>query len=345
MKLSICIATLNRADFIGATLDSIVSQVSGNVEIVIVDGASTDNTQEIVTGYQVAYPFIRYERLLEKGGLDRDYTRAAEIANGEYCWFFSDDDILLPGALGAVLSSLSPTLDLIVVNSEVRSVDLSTILKARALEVDSDVTYHPDELETLFRDTASYLSFIGGVVIRKACWDERNKADYFGSWFVHMGVIFQQALHNDALVLSEPYIAIRYGNATWSSKSFEISLFKWPSLIWSFSAFSDSTRRSITPPEPWVSAKTLFIFRARGAYGKTQYEQYLKPRMQFGLRRMVAHVITAVPELIANTALVMYFFIANRVHANADLQLTDLRTSTWYYRKVAKKYLSVIATN
>jgi len=37
IRLSICIATLNRAAFIGETLESMISQATGDVEIVIVD--------------------------------------------------------------------------------------------------------------------------------------------------------------------------------------------------------------------------------------------------------------------------------------------------------------------
>ena len=46
--LSICIATLNRGNFIGETLDSILSQITPEIEIVIIDGASTDNTEEVI---------------------------------------------------------------------------------------------------------------------------------------------------------------------------------------------------------------------------------------------------------------------------------------------------------
>ncbi len=340
MKLSICIATLNRAKLIGTTLDSIVSQVSESVEVVIVDGASADNTQEIVAAYQARFPFIRYERLPEKGGVDRDYTRAVELARGEYCWLFSDDDVLMPGAVGAVLGSLTPELDLIVVNSEIRSADLTSVLKKSALELDSNVTYGPDEQDALFRKVASYMSFIGCVVIRKARWDERDKAAYFGSWFVHMGVIFQQPLLHDALVLSKPYIAIRYGNATWSSRSFEISLFKWPALIWSFSTISDSARQSITPREPWTSLKRLFILKARGAYGRREYEEYLQARLQLGFRRIVAKAIATIPGVLANTILLVYFSITSRLHANAKLQLSDLRVSACHYQNVVKNLLT-----
>jgi abequosyltransferase len=48
--LSICIATLNRARFLKETLARILGQASDEVEVVIVDGASSDGTEEVVRG-------------------------------------------------------------------------------------------------------------------------------------------------------------------------------------------------------------------------------------------------------------------------------------------------------
>ena len=50
-RLSICIATYNRASCIGETLRSIIPQITEEVEIVVVDGASTDNTCNVVKSY------------------------------------------------------------------------------------------------------------------------------------------------------------------------------------------------------------------------------------------------------------------------------------------------------
>ena len=80
IRLSICIATLNRGAFIGETLESIIRQATDEVEIVVVDGASTDNTEEVVRGFQQRWPRLNYLRLPEKGGVDRDYDRAVALA-------------------------------------------------------------------------------------------------------------------------------------------------------------------------------------------------------------------------------------------------------------------------
>src|SRR5438132_1164874 len=95
-KLSFCIATRNRAVLIGATLESILNQVTSQCEVVVVDGASTDDTESVVGGFVERYENVRYFKLEKNGGLDRDFDRAVELARGEYCWLLPDDDFLTP---------------------------------------------------------------------------------------------------------------------------------------------------------------------------------------------------------------------------------------------------------
>src|SRR5262245_32717217 len=97
-RLSICIATMNRAEELARMLESIERQATDAVEISIVDGASRDDTPRVVAALQERFPRVRYLRLEEKGGVDRDYDRSVAQATGEYCWLLSDDDILKPGA-------------------------------------------------------------------------------------------------------------------------------------------------------------------------------------------------------------------------------------------------------
>ena len=82
IKLSICIATFNRAAFIGATLDSIISQATEEVEIVVVDGASSDNTSQVMDEYKRRFPRLRYFRQETNGGIDVDYSKTVEFARG-----------------------------------------------------------------------------------------------------------------------------------------------------------------------------------------------------------------------------------------------------------------------
>src|SRR5687767_12995025 len=86
LKLSICITTLNRADYIGETLDSILGQLTPDCEVVVLDCASTDGTPEVLSHYTRRFDQLRYFRQEVNNGFDRDCSRAVELSAGEYCW-------------------------------------------------------------------------------------------------------------------------------------------------------------------------------------------------------------------------------------------------------------------
>ena len=312
IQLSICIATRNRAGLIGAALESIGTQATDEVEIVVVDGASTDSTSEVVQSYQQRFPQLRYYRLEVNGGVDRDYSRAVELAQGKYCWFMTDDDVLKPGAIATVLAYLQREYSLIIVNAENRTVDQERVILSRRFPIDADRVYSPADMEALFVDAGYYLTYIGGVIIQRALWNARDKASYFGTWFVHFGVIFQSPLPGNTLVLAEPLIGGRIGNISWSAKSFEIWMFRWPTLVWSMSLFSDAAKRRITPKEPWRNLKALLIARGDGSYTVTEYRRWIAPRPATVLQRFAYQLIARLPAYAVWLGVFAYFSVLRR---------------------------------
>lgn len=334
-KLSICIATYNRGKFIGETLDSILSQVSPEVELIVVDGASPDNTPEVMASYASTYPEIRYLRELENSGIDADYDKAVGYAVGQYCWLMTDDDILKPGAIKRVLAELDGLRDLVVVNAETRNADLAEVLVPRQLVVDSDRTYTKDDSESFFSECMNYLSFIGGVVIRRGLWLERDRKSFYGSLFVHVGVIFQQPRIGDVYVIADPQIVVRYGNAMWTARGFEIWSFKWQGLVWSFAGFSDASKRRVCHPTPWKRIKTLFYYRATGAYSKDEFEKFIYSRTD-GIKRFMSHGIALFPATVANIISVFYFTLFHRTERMMQYDLLRSRHASGVSRWLAK---------
>jgi glycosyltransferase involved in cell wall biosynthesis len=296
--LSICIATYNRAGFIGETLDSIIPQLDDDVELLVVDGASTDNTDDVVREFTQKESRIRYVRLSSKGGVDQDYDRSVELARGEYCWLFTDDDLVKPGAVAAVKSAIQKGYELVVVNAEVRDRELSTILGRRRIVIHENRAYAPSSTEELFIDALDYLSFIGAVVVRRSIWLSRERKLYFGSEFVHVGVIFQKPLPGPALVIAEPYITIRFGSGQWKPRSFEIWMFKWPKLVWSFKDISDGAKRSVTHREPWRDFRKLFVQRSQGGYNLQIYRKYFSTMRVDVLWKFFAWLVACFPRWI-----------------------------------------------
>lgn len=318
-KLSICIATFNRANFIGETLDSIVGQLEPGVEIVIVDGASSDKTAEVIEGYRSKCADIRYHREPINSGIDQDYDKAVGYASGEYCWLMTDDDVLCPGAITKVLSAIESGSKLIVANWQVRNADFSSVLIERNLKILRDVQYDRVETERFFVEAGHHLSFIGCVIIKRALWAARDRASYYGTLFVHVGVILQTPPIDEIRVIADPIVVIRYGNAMWTPRGFEIWMFKWPGLVWSFPMFSPEAKKKICAREPWRNVRNLLIYRATGAYSTAEFKRLLLPRM--GARqRYFAYLISVFPGGLVNlvAAIAAIFTRASRM-ARYDL--------------------------
>lgn len=296
MRLSICIATYNRADLIGETLASILPQLRQGIELLVVDGASTDATSSVVEAAFNGRGDCRYVRLPAKGGVDQDYCLAVEQARGDYCWLMTDDDVLKPEAVARVMNNLRGDPDLLVINAEVAGPDLAATLLTGKLDLASDRAMgpvHPDELLALAGDL---LSFIGAVVIRRDTWLARDAKPYLGSEFVHVGMIFQAPLKREARVIAQPLVRIRYGRANWTRRAFEVWMFKWPRLIWGLAGVSEYAKDAVCPREPWRHIGQLVTLKAQGSYSLEEYRQWLKPLRMGVLVRLRVLVLAALPQ-------------------------------------------------
>jgi len=323
--LSLCIATFNRAMFLEETLECIASQSEPDVEVVVLDGGSTDRTSDVVQKFRERIPHLRYERKGEPGGVDRDFDSAVSIASGEYCWLMADDDRLVPGALRAVLNRLSRrALSLLVVNAGIYNEDFSSVLRARALDFGDDRTYEPGDNTRLFVELGNHLSFIGATIVRRELWCSRTRDSYFGSQFIHVGVLFQAPLPMAAVLMVQPLVAIRYGNASWTARTFEIWMFTWPDLIWSFGQFTDEAKAAVCSREPWRSIRRLLLYRAKGAYSLRDYRTLLASRIASPALRLPALAIALVPGVLCNMIAIS---VLRLFYRDAAVALLDLRKS------------------
>lgn len=326
--------TYNRGRFIGETLDSILPQLGPEVELIVVDGASPDNTEQVMANYVSRYPSIQYFRQAENSGVDKDYDKAVAYASGEYCWLMTDDDLLKEGAISSVLDALLEFPDLVVANSELRTVDMCNVLATGLLSRSGNERYDGSETERLFVEVGRYLSFIGGVVIKRSLWLERDRSTYYGSLFIHVGVIFQKPL-SLVLVIREPLIAIRYGNAMWTARGFEIWMFKWPGLIWSFKDYSEEAKSMVSAREPWHVKTRVLLYRALGGYGPSEYERFIAPKVS-GFMRFIYSAIAWLPASLLNSLASIYCAFINK-RARSDLyDLSRSKHATWLSRHLAR---------
>lgn len=99
-KISIIIATFNAEKVLKRCLDSIVLQKTDDVEVLVVDGGSTDSTMDIVKsyGHKVDYSLSEKDQ-----GIYDAWNKALKVANGEWIMFLGSDDYILPDSLNAYL--------------------------------------------------------------------------------------------------------------------------------------------------------------------------------------------------------------------------------------------------
>lgn len=114
-KLSILIPAYNVERWLPRCLNSILSQVKDDIEIVIVDDGSTDTTLQCANEFAEKWNDIRvFSKHNEGVGAARNYL--LDKACGEFIWFVDLDDYIAESALQHILSELNSTIDLLSVS-------------------------------------------------------------------------------------------------------------------------------------------------------------------------------------------------------------------------------------
>lgn len=122
--ISIGIPTYNRADiFLRQALNSALSQTYPNIEIIVSDNCSTDNTEEIVKSYND--PRIRYFKQKVNIGSVPNSNFCLEQAMGDYYMLHHDDDLLDPDMIETCMKAVNYSTDAGIIRSGTRVIDMN----------------------------------------------------------------------------------------------------------------------------------------------------------------------------------------------------------------------------
>jgi len=102
---SVLIANYNNGKYLMDAIDSVRQQTYANWEIVLVDDASTDNSEELY-GELEKDERIHIYRNEQNMGCGYTKRRCAELADGEFSGFLDPDDVLLPNAIEDSITNL-----------------------------------------------------------------------------------------------------------------------------------------------------------------------------------------------------------------------------------------------
>lgn len=226
MRLSICIPTYNRGAFIGRLLESIATQAGYGceLEVVVSDNASDDDTAMVVEQYRRRLPSLVYHLEATNVGADRNYLKAVALASGDYCWLMGSDDLVEPGGIGAVERILAS-------NSEVGGLYLRRnaydfALQNKITQPISDHLYAEDTTisgsDQIFTALGQFVGYLSANVVDRRLWqhvvDHHDLTDYCNAW-VHVFVIGRMMQQRPTWIyVAQPWVGWRSGNDSFLSE-------------------------------------------------------------------------------------------------------------------------------
>lgn len=131
--VSVIIPTYNRANVIKKAIDSVLNQTYENLELIIVDDCSTDNTREIVG--DIDDPRIKYVCLSKNSGACAARNKGIDMAKGQYIAFQDSDDEWLPSKLEKQLSVF-----------EEHNPDI-VFCKLKRIQANGQITFEPPQIK------------------------------------------------------------------------------------------------------------------------------------------------------------------------------------------------------
>lgn len=120
--VSIIIPSFNQGHFIRAAIDSCLQQDYRPLEVIVVDGASTDETIAVLHEYDEV-PEVRWMSEPDAGPADA-VNKGLRMANGEIGGIQSSDDAYLPGAISAAVEEFNQTPECCIIYADCQNVDV-----------------------------------------------------------------------------------------------------------------------------------------------------------------------------------------------------------------------------
>ena len=103
MKVSIVIPCYDAAAFVAETIESALAQTHPEVEVVVVDDASTDGSWQVIERYRDR---VRALRLEANGGGSHARNRGAALARGDFLMFLDSDDVIAPDTVACLVAAI-----------------------------------------------------------------------------------------------------------------------------------------------------------------------------------------------------------------------------------------------
>ncbi|MFC6978700.1 glycosyltransferase family 2 protein [Microbulbifer taiwanensis] len=135
-KVSVITVVYNGERYLEQTIQSVINQTYENIEYIIIDGGSTDNTLDIVSRY---LDYISYFISEPDNGLYDAMNKGIRIASGDLIGMINSDDWYEPNAVELMVDAYENNLDKTIFHADCYDVSCDGVRKLR--------NFHPSELK------------------------------------------------------------------------------------------------------------------------------------------------------------------------------------------------------
>ena len=210
-KVSIGIPVFNGAKTLARTIEAAINQDYGNLEIIISDNCSTDETQMIAENYQAKDPRIKYVRQDKNFGMTANFTKVFEYSTGEFFMWAAHDDQHVPTFISSCLPFLLKDTEAGLCVPRTQAFFRNEINWISSMKTFSGI----DTKTKLFRETLKHFPAVGLYGLYRSAVIQKT-----GLWKNFLGAdqVFIQTLSLHGTIISSDELLFSYfERETWNT--------------------------------------------------------------------------------------------------------------------------------
>lgn len=173
--LSVIIPVYNRADYLNECVESVRNEKVREVEILLLDDGSTDNSEEECRRIEALYPEVKYYKL-EHAGVSATRNKGIDLATGKYVFFLDSDDRIEKGLIDSLLEKMEAN-DAIMGNSLLRNFGSGRRTHCTLEKELPDVLEDDETIEEFLSGGNSLMAIGGKMMLRSKIGDYRFRTD------------------------------------------------------------------------------------------------------------------------------------------------------------------------
>lgn len=223
--VSVIITCYNYGHFLKQAIDSVLNQSYTNIEIIVVDDGSTDNTQEIIA----SFPTIR-SIITNRVDVSAARNEGVKIARGNYVLFLDADDFLPPDAIQNNLYFFTYFPKAVFISGNFQKVDVQGVKLAEGIASNKKGDVYADLL------SGNYIGMEGTILYRKelfACFqfDPNYKTAEFYDLNLRIARFFPVFSHDRMVAYYRQHNGSKSENKKMMWEMVQLILMKQKSLI------------------------------------------------------------------------------------------------------------------